>query len=161
MSTGLSLSQDYDLGETGRFGSQLRSINELIERPNGFGPLRFRFHVPEDPHNVYVNAFASYGWLGGLSYALLIIVTACIGWWTVRARLPTQPHVIAIWATLFIQILQGFQIDTDHWRHFWMMLGLIWGLFGLSQARQRAANATPQSVGPPAMAAQPVAVRQG
>jgi hypothetical protein len=157
-----SLSQDYDLGETGRFGSQLRSINELIERPNGLGPLRFRFHFPEDPHNVYVNAFASYGWLGGLSYALLIVVTACIGWWTVRARSPTQPHVIAIWATLFVQILQGFQIDTDHWRHFWMMLGLIWGLFGLTRAHRCAAALKPSSIRRTvAAAAGVVELRQG
>jgi len=46
---------------------------------------------------------------------------------------------VAIWSTLFVEILQGFQIDTDHWRHFWLMLGLIWGLFGLSQAHRRAA----------------------
>jgi hypothetical protein len=22
---------------------------------------------------------------------------------------------------------EGFAIDTDHWRHFWVMLGAIWG----------------------------------
>ena len=133
------MSQDYDLGETGRFGNQLRSINELIELPNGFGPHRFRLHFPEDPHNVYVNAFASYGWLGGFSYLLLILATIFVGWRTAVARLPVQAYAVAIWSTLFVEILQGFQIDTDHWRHFWLMLGLIWGLFGLTQARQRAA----------------------
>ena len=134
-----SLQQDYDLGETGRFGNQLRSINELIERPNGFGPHRFRLHFPEDPHNVYVNAFASYGWLGGFSYLLLILATIFVGWRAIGTRLPVQLHAVAIWSTLFVEILQGFQIDTDHWRHFWLMLGLIWGLFGLSQAHRRAA----------------------
>jgi hypothetical protein len=131
------LSQDYDLGETGRFGNQLRSINELVELPNGFGPLRFRLHFPEDPHNVYVNAFASYGWLGGFSYLLLILATVFVGWKTVVARLSVQPYAVVIWSTLFVEILQGFQIDTDHWRHFWLMLGLIWGLFGLAQAHRR------------------------
>jgi Ni,Fe-hydrogenase I large subunit len=29
---------------------------------------------------------------------------------------------------LFVTILQGVQIDTDHWRHFYLMLGLVWGL---------------------------------
>src|SRR5215210_8226973 len=90
--TRFSLSQDYDLGETGRFGNQLRSINELIELPNGFGPHRFRLHFPEDPHNVYVNAFASYGWLGGFSYLLLILATIFVGWRTVVARLPVQAY---------------------------------------------------------------------
>ncbi|MFI5012405.1 MAG: O-antigen ligase family protein [Hyphomicrobiales bacterium] len=126
-----SLEQSYDLGEQGRFGNQLNSIPMLMERPNGFGPLRFRFFFPEDPHNVFVNAFASYGWLGGFSYLLLITFTLAIGWRVVRANFPLRDHAIVIWSTLFVEILQGFQIDTDHWRHFWLMLGLIWGLLPL------------------------------
>ena len=123
-----SLEQTYDLGEQGRFGNQLNSIPMLMERPNGFGPLRFRFFFPEDPHNVFVNAFASYGWLGGFSYLILIIFTLCVGWRVARADFPLRSHAIVIWSTLFIEILQGLQIDTDHWRHFWLMLGLIWGM---------------------------------
>ena len=129
-----SLEQSYDVGEQGRFGNQLNSIPMLMERPNGFGPLRFRFFFPEDPHNVYINAFASYGWLGGFSYLILIMFTLAIGWRVARARSPLQGHAIVIWSTLFVQILQGLQIDTDHWRHFWLMLGLIWGLFAALRA---------------------------
>jgi hypothetical protein len=25
-------------------------------------------------------------------------------------------------------------IDTDHWRHFWMMLGAMWGMIAAAQA---------------------------
>ena len=123
-----SFEQSYDLGEQGRFGNQLNSIPMLMERPNGFGPLRFRFFFPEDPHNVFVNAFASYGWLGGFSYLVLILFTLSVGWRVARAEFPLRDHAIVLWSTLFIEILQGFQIDTDHWRHFWLMVGLIWGL---------------------------------
>ena len=123
-----SFEQSYDLGEQGRFGNQLNSIPMLMERPNGFGPLRFRFFFPEDPHNVFVNAFASYGWLGGFSYLILILFTLVIGWRVARADFKLRGHAIVLWSTLFIEILQGLQIDTDHWRHFWLMLGLIWGL---------------------------------
>jgi hypothetical protein len=136
-----SLEQSYDLGVTGRFGNQLRSISELMELPNGYGPLRFRFHFPEDPHNVYVNAFASYGWLGGFSYIALVLTTIVIGWRTVVRRRPEQPYVIAIWSVLFIQFLQGFQIDTDHWRHWFMMLGMIWGLYAVAQRPLPSVNA--------------------
>lgn len=127
-----SLDQSYDQGVTGRFGSQLRSIALLLEAPNGFGPLRFRWHFPEDPHNVYVNAFASYGWLGGLSYLALMVITCHAGWKLVFTRAPWQNHAIAMWSVLFITILQGIQIDTDHWRHFYLMFGLVWGLAVLS-----------------------------
>jgi O-antigen ligase len=139
-----SLSQEYDVGQTGRFGDQLRSIPMLLERPFGFGPLQYRNHFEGvDPHNVFINAFASYGWIGGLSYAVLIVVTVLQGWRLVFKRSPLQSEVIAIWSCLFFQILQGFQIDTDHWRHFFLMLGAFYGLLaatriGLARAgRQR------------------------
>lgn len=124
-----SLDQDYDSGPDGRFGRQLRSIPLLLEHPNGLGPLRFgKFYFREDPHNVYINAFASYGWLGGLSYLALIATTWVVAWRAVFTRSPQQPHAIALWSVLCITTLQGLQIDTDHWRHFYLMLGLIWGL---------------------------------
>jgi hypothetical protein len=126
-----SLDQDYDQGVTGRFGNQLRSIPLLLEAPNGFGPLRFRWFFPEDPHNVYVNAFASYGWLGGLSFLALTAATCIAGWRVALRRAPWQGHAVVLWSVLFVTILQGLQIDTDHWRHMYLMLGLIWGLAAL------------------------------
>ncbi|MNL60158.1 hypothetical protein D3C87_1839480 [compost metagenome] len=54
--------------------------------------------------------------------------TCVVGWRLVFRRGPTQLHAIAIWSALFVTILQGLQIDTDHWRHFYLMLGLVWGL---------------------------------
>jgi len=124
-----SLDQSYDQGVTGRFGSQLRSIPLLLDEPNGFGPLRFRWlFQQQDPHNVYINAFASYGWLGGFAWLALMAATSYVGWRLVFQRAPTQHHAIALWSVLFVTILQGVQIDTDHWRHFYLMLGLVWGL---------------------------------
>ncbi len=93
-----------------------------------FGPYQFRYHFPEDPHNVYINGFASYGWLGGFAYLALTLATLLIGWRAVFMRTSLQPSIIAAWSTLFFLILQGFTIDTDHWRHYYVLLGLIWGL---------------------------------
>lgn len=127
-----SLDQDYDQGVTGRFGNQLRAIPMLLDDPNGFGPLRFRWLFQQaDPHNVYVNAFASYGWLGGIAWLSLMVATCYVGWRLVFRRGPLQQHAIAIWSVLFVLILQGLQIDTDHWRHLYLMLGLVWGLAAL------------------------------
>jgi O-Antigen ligase len=123
-----SLSQDYDSGETGRFGNQRRSIPLLLGEPNGFGPTMFRDIFPEDPHNTFLNAFASYGWLGGISYASLTAVTMLVGWSLVFRKTPWQKDAIAVWSSFFFLMLQGMQIDTDHWRHFYVQLGLTWGL---------------------------------
>jgi O-antigen ligase len=134
-----SLNQDYDQGVTGRFGNQLRAIPMLLDSPNGFGPLQFRWLFNQaDPHNVYINAFASYGWLGGLSWASLMVATCYVGWRLVFRPGPTQLHAIAIWSVLFVTILQGFQIDSDHWRHLYMMLGLVWGLAALGPGNANA-----------------------
>jgi 4-amino-4-deoxy-L-arabinose transferase-like glycosyltransferase len=129
-----SLSQDYDLGETGRFGAQLRSLPMLLEAPFGFGPLQFRNHFHgEDPHDVYINAFASYGWMGGLFFSAFTLATIYLGWRLVFQRTPFQTQAIAVWSCLFIQILQGFQIDTDHWRHLFLLMGAMFGLIAASR----------------------------
>lgn len=128
----LTLAKDYDSGEHGRFGIQVNSIQYLVERPLGFGPTLFRKLFGQDPHNVFLNAFASYGWLGGFSYLVLIVSTLVIGVKTVLIRTPWQHITIVVFCPLLTTILQGVQIDTDHWRHFYWMLGLMWGLFAAS-----------------------------
>ncbi len=129
-----TLVKQYDSGEKGRFGNQLNSIPLLLERPLGFGPVHFYKIFGMDPHNVYINAFASYGWLGGISYILLTISTIAIGFKTVLMRTPWQNWAIVVFCPLVATIFQGVQIDTDHWRHFYWMLGMMWGLFAASVA---------------------------
>jgi hypothetical protein len=127
-----ALIQSYDGGETGRFGNQLNSIPLLLERPLGFGPFQFHAVFGQDPHNVYINAFSSYGWLGGIAYPLLIISTIIVGFKSVITRTPWQNAAIVIYCPLVSTIFQGVQIDTDHWRHFYWLVGLTWGLFAAS-----------------------------
>lgn len=124
-----ALVQHYDVGATGRFGRIFRAIPELLDRPNGYGPMQFRNVWFEDPHNVYLNAFSAYGWLGGLSYLCLIGATLFVGWRLIATPSDMQAFAIAVWSVLFVQMLQGLTIDTDHWRHFYLLLGLTWGLF--------------------------------
>ncbi len=127
------LVQSYDSGETGRFARMVNSIPVVLQAPNGIGMLPFAMQFGEDPHNVYLNAFVSYGWLGGISYLLLIIATLVAGWRAVFTRSPWQHHAIVVCSVMFVSILQGLQIDTDHWRHFYLQLGLVWGLFAATE----------------------------
>ena len=140
-----TLFKDYDSGETGRFGRQLRSLPLLVLRPNGFGPSVFATIFGEDPHNVYINAFSAYGWLGGISYLLLIISTLLVGLRGILVPSPWRWHFLAFFVPLFMMILQGIQIDTDHWRHFYLLLGMVWGLFAASEnwLRQQQAHNMP------------------
>ena len=148
-----SLVQDYDAGEMGRFGNQLRSLPLLLERPFGFGPLQFRYIFPEDPHEMYVNAFASYGWLGGLSFIAFTTTTLYVGWRLVFVRSPFRDAAIPIWACLFVQMLPGFQIDTDHWRHLYFLFGALYGLAAAERRGRGRAGLRAQSAGSNASAA--------
>jgi hypothetical protein len=123
-----SLSQSYDVQSGGRFDNQIKSLPMLLERPNGFGPLRFSSIFPEDPHNVYINGFASYGWLGGFAYLAFSVLTVIVGVRCVATPSPFRREAIAVFATLAMLMLQGFTIDTDHWRHFYVLAGAIWGI---------------------------------
>jgi hypothetical protein len=63
---------------------------------------------------------------------MLIISTIIIGFKTVLMRTPWQNWAIVVFCPLVATIFQGVQIDTDHWRHFFWMLGMTWGLFAAS-----------------------------
>lgn len=127
------LQKDYDSGPSGRFGNQLRALPELLGLPFGYGPNRHWLFFPENPHNTYMMAFSSYGWLGGITFISFIVATVVISWRTVLTRSPFQAHAIVIFAGLVPHLVQNFQIDTDRWRHLFMIYGLSWGLAAITQ----------------------------
>jgi O-antigen ligase len=145
--------QDYDAGPGGRFGRQLEGITGIIESPFGIGPLQFAKRFGHDPHNVYLNAFASYGWAGGIAYLLLVLTTLYVGFRTVVVRTPWQPYLVAVLATYTGASLEGIVIDTDHWRHYFLLLGLVWGMSIATRravSRQRTESELPSQAAAPA-----------
>jgi hypothetical protein len=53
---------------------------------------------------------------------------------------PWQPAYLAIFAPFLGTVGESFIIDTDHWRHFWMMLGAMWGTFVAAERYEGAAR---------------------
>jgi O-antigen ligase len=123
-----SVTQDYDEGPNGRFGNQIHSIPTLLESPNGMGPLRFRLTYGIEPHNSYVNAFASNGWLGGFAFISLAVSTFFVGFRLSLTRHPWLREAQVLFCATFVFFLQGLQIDLDHWRMFYLSLGAVWGI---------------------------------
>jgi len=119
--------QDYDEGATGRFGNQLRSLLMLLDRPEGFGPNRFQEIFGIEPHNSYIGAFANDGWIGGFTWILIVLSTSYVGFRLILVRSPYRQLAQVAWPVLFALLLQGFQIDIDHWRHIFILFGMIWG----------------------------------
>ncbi|MEO1265142.1 MAG: O-antigen ligase family protein [Pseudomonadota bacterium] len=130
--------QSYDVGPEGRFGGQLKAFALLLENPLGIGALEFapRFH-PEDPHNVYLAMFLNAGWLGGFVYLAVILGTLVLGFRHALKRTAHQELFLVVYALFVGLAVVGLLVDTDHWRHFFMVAALVWGLMA---ARQRPAQ---------------------
>jgi hypothetical protein len=141
-----SFDQSYDEGRFGRFGRHILGADMALDLPFGIGPLQFHNYFPEDTHNSYLNAFMSGGWLSGVCYPALVFVTAMTGFRYIFVRLPWQRTYLAIFAAFLGTVGESFIIDTDHWRHFWMMLGTMWGMF--VAAERYKASAAPALMAP-------------
>ena len=124
-----SLDQSYDVGPEGRFGGQEKARALILENPLGIGTHTFRekYHH-EEPHNVYLTQFLNAGWLGGLIYAVSVMTTLIVG---LRASLMNgvlQGGFLVATAAFAGLAFEGLVIDTDHWRHFFILMACIWGL---------------------------------
>jgi hypothetical protein len=130
------LIQPYDVGTGGRFRLQELALAALLKYPNGMGPFQFSVVHGLQQHNVYLQAFMVYGWIGGMTYIVLLGATFLVALRSVLVPTPWQPYMICTFAAFLGEVLEGFVIDTDHWRHFFLLLGLIWGL-GAATAKHR------------------------
>jgi len=124
-----SLEQSYDVGPEGRFGGQEKAAELVMTHPLGIGALEFgRVHHNEDVHQVYLNMFLNTGWIGGTLYLFLVIITLLLGLQLVL-RDRGGDGVSAVLVAAFIGIaLEGAVIDTDHWRHFYLIMAMVWGM---------------------------------
>jgi len=122
------LIQYYDVGEGGRFELQRQALSVVLNFFNGMGPFEFARVYGLQQHNVYLQAFIVYGWLGGVTYIILLLSTLWIATRTMLVRTPWQPYLFTAFAAFTGEVLEGFVIDSDHWRHFYLLLGMIWGL---------------------------------
>jgi hypothetical protein len=134
-----SFDQSYDEGRFGRFGRHILGAQMALDLPFGIGPLQFHNYFPEDTHNSYLNAFMSGGWISGVCYPALVFMTVITGFRHIFVRVPWQRTYLAIFAAFLGTVGESFVIDTDHWRHFWMMLGAMWGMFAAAQPYKAAA----------------------
>jgi hypothetical protein len=150
-----SLEQSYDEGRFGRFGRHILGAQMALDLPFGIGPLQFHNYFPEDTHNSYLNAFMSGGWLSGVCYPALIFATVILGFRHLFIRVPWQRTYIAIFSAFLGTVGEGFVIDTDHWRHFWMMLGAIWGMIAAAQPYKGRDQPAPTAASAPVSSLQP------
>ncbi len=133
--------QDYDEGHLGRFARWQIGFQLIQERPLGLGPFQLGKLLGEDEHNMWLKGFTVYGWLGG---DLVYRAGLC-------GRSPPQrpllfkprewtPVVQATYAVLLGHVvLMHNVIDNDHWRHLFLLYGILWGAIGAEKMMRRRA----------------------
>jgi O-antigen ligase len=138
------LVQSYDGARLGRLARHAIGFEWVTRMPLGQGPLEFGAFFGEDPHNVYLKAFLGYGWLGGLAYYGLVLSTlARLAPLAFRDR-PWRAEAQVVFATLLGHTVIGWVIDSDHWRHWYLLIGLAWAMVAM-EARWRFRHSAPPS----------------
>ena len=123
------LSQSYDEGPEGRFGGHEKAKRLILDNPLGIGAGTFtEVHHHEDVHNVYLSMFLNAGWLGGLLFILMCALTSIYGLRHAFKRTASQPLFVIALAAFIGNVVEGFVIDIDHWRHFYLLMALVWGM---------------------------------
>ena len=124
-----SVSQSYDVGPEGRFGGQEKAMGLILQNPLGIGAGQFALvHHHEEPHNVYLSMPLNAGWMGAGLYNVAVALTLLTGFAACMRRSPAQRLLQIAVAAFAANAFEGVIIDTDHWRHFYVLMALVWGI---------------------------------
>ena len=137
-STRAQLVQEYDAGRYGRFARFGIGLQMAMEHPLGIGALEFGRLWGEDTHNIWLKALLDYSWLGYTSLLILVVWTMAAGFRNLFRPRPWQPMLLCAYIAFVAHIALGTVIDIDHWRHFYILTGLVWGCLALEWQHQRA-----------------------
>lgn len=125
--------QSYDGGHLGRFARHYLGFLMAMEHPLGIGPMVFDDIFPAAEHNIWLKSLTTHGWFGFVIYLTMVCWTIAAGFNNLLRERPWQPFLIIAWVTFVGHVLIGNVIDTDHWRHFFLLLGVIWGCMALEK----------------------------
>lgn len=127
--------QNYD---NRRFDGQLQALEIITQSPLGIGARHFSLGWlhEEDVHNVYLSMFLNAGWLGGGLFLYLCFGTLAAGLRYGLRETPYQGLFLVTYASFAGVVVEGLVIDSDHWRHFYILMGLLWGMMANMNERQ-------------------------
>ena len=126
--------QDYDAGHLGRFERHIRGFNMMLDHPLGIGALEFGPIFGEDEHNIWLKCLTTYGWLGFAAFLTLTLWTLIAGFPLLFRTSPLQPTTQIAYIVFAGHIILATVIDIDHWRHVFVLLGMLWGAIAADHA---------------------------
>ena len=127
--------QEYDGGRLGRFDRHLLGFNLMLDHPLGIGALEFGKEYGEDEHDIWLKTLTTYGWLGFAAYATLTLWTFAAAFPLLFRSGPLQSVTQCAYLVLVAHIVLATVIDIDHWRHVYLLFGMLWGALAAERAR--------------------------
>lgn len=109
-----------------RFEKQKEALHLILQHPFGIGPGQSETVLQYATHNTYLRVLLENGWIAFTCFVALIVISLFSAFRRIRTTLDVNDkefETVTI-ASLIGILVNGFVIDTLHWRHFWWLLGL-------------------------------------
>jgi len=69
------------------------------------------------------------GWIGAGLYIIAVLATLGFGFYTaLTRRCGAHSFLLIATAAFAANAFEGIVIDTDHWRHFYLLMAMVWGV---------------------------------
>jgi O-antigen ligase len=113
-----------------RFANQASAFDAMTAHVFGYGPGQAEVNLPLSTHSTYARVAYEQGVLGVALLVLLLVATLAIA-----VRLAASAPVVfsvgtaALLGSWLGVIFNSAFIDTLHWRHLWLLAGIIWGAY--------------------------------
>ena len=125
-----------------RFSAQESGLGLAERHLLGVGPGQFEIVEPIASHSLYVRVLAEQGYLGFAVLLALILLTLVLGCANVVTGRDTWGIGAAALLGAWCGVLANSAfVDTLHWRHLWLIAGLVWA----GSVRRTRVTAAPQS----------------
>jgi O-antigen ligase len=127
------IEQSYDVGHLGRFQRYAIGFNMMLDHPLGIGAIEFGRRIGEDEHNIWLKCLTTYGWLGFAAYVTLVAWTLAAAFPLVFRSGPLQAVTQIAFIAFVGHVIMASLIDIDHWRHVYLLFGLLWGAIAVDR----------------------------
>lgn len=143
--------QYYDFQDgRGRFVRQQLVLKRSLEEPLGIGAGQSEqpFFFNKAPHNVYLHVLIESGWIGAVAFFSFLGLTLWKSLRFLHLESDIQIVYIAVFASVIGLLVQSLFVDSTHWRHMYLLFGMLWGpLLGPYMYAQHGGRTTPPTPG--------------
>jgi hypothetical protein len=122
------INQYYDQGTGGRWVNMYHAFLLALETPLGIGPGQSTLHLIQESHNLLMQVFVEKGWLGAISFTAFLAISFIRIFRLSLIPNPAQLTAQVLCASIVGLLVNTIVIDPLHWRHFYLVLGMAWGL---------------------------------